>query len=59
MLPFKEMRQEGLYRITWQNGYNGGDFEDGLLNLSKSVSNRQIFVSRWSIFGQRKQLMPI
>ena len=35
------------------NSYNGGDFEDGLLNLSKSVSNRQIFVSRWSILDKK------
>ncbi len=37
MLPFKESQARGLLQDNMANSYNGGDFEDGLLNLSKEV----------------------
>ena len=37
MLPFKESQARGLLQDNMTNSYNGGDFEDGLLNLSKEV----------------------
>ncbi len=36
MLPFKESQARGLLQDNMAS-YNGGDFEDGLLNLSKEV----------------------
>ncbi|MBU5904587.1 CamS family sex pheromone protein, partial [Vibrio cholerae O1] len=36
-LPFKESQARGLLQDNMANSYNGGDFEDGLLNLSKEV----------------------
>ncbi|HCY2936496.1 TPA: CamS family sex pheromone protein [Staphylococcus aureus] len=37
LLPFKESQARGLLQDNMANSYNGGDFEDGLLNLSKEV----------------------
>ncbi|HDZ5851044.1 TPA: CamS family sex pheromone protein [Staphylococcus aureus] len=37
LLPFKESQARGLLQDNMTNSYNGGDFEDGLLNLSKEV----------------------
>ena len=36
ILPFKESKARGVYKITWHS-YNGDDFESGLLTLSKDV----------------------
>ncbi|MBO1198376.1 CamS family sex pheromone protein [Staphylococcus simiae] len=37
LLPFKESQARGLLQDNMANSYNGGDFEDGLLDLSKEV----------------------
>lgn len=37
ILPFKESQARGLIQEEMANGYNGEDFEDGLLNISKEV----------------------
>ncbi|MBI5974749.1 CamS family sex pheromone protein [Staphylococcus canis] len=37
LLPFKESQARGLIQENMANSYNGEDFEDGLLNISKSV----------------------
>ena len=37
ILPFKESQARGLIQENMANGYNGDDFEDGLLELSKTV----------------------
>lgn len=41
------------------NSYNGGDFEDGLLNLSKEVFPTDKYLYQDGQFWTRKQLMPI
>lgn len=37
ILPFKESQARGLLQDNMANSYNGEDFENGLLDLSKSV----------------------
>lgn len=37
ILPFKESQSRGLLQDNMANSYNGEDFEDGLLDLSKQV----------------------
>ncbi|MEB8125471.1 CamS family sex pheromone protein [Staphylococcus succinus] len=37
ILPFKESQARGLLQDNMANSYNGEDFEDGLLELSKEV----------------------
>ncbi|ADC87155.1 CamS family sex pheromone protein [Staphylococcus lugdunensis] len=37
LLPFKESKARGILQDNMTNGYNGEDFERGLLNLSKDV----------------------
>lgn len=37
ILPFKESQARGMLQQTMANGYNGDDFEDGLLEQSKTV----------------------
>ncbi|PWZ97984.1 hypothetical protein DD924_10645, partial [Staphylococcus pseudintermedius] len=37
ILPFKESQARGLIQENMANSYNGEDFEDGLLNISKEV----------------------
>ncbi|UXR69022.1 MULTISPECIES: CamS family sex pheromone protein [unclassified Staphylococcus] len=37
ILPFKESQARGLVQEEMANGYNGEDFEDGLLNISRDV----------------------
>lgn len=37
ILPFKESQARGLIQEEMANGYNGEDFEDGLLNISQEV----------------------
>ncbi|MBC3050014.1 CamS family sex pheromone protein [Staphylococcus capitis] len=37
ILPFKESQARGLLQDNMANGYNGEDFESGLLTLSKEV----------------------
>ena len=37
LLPFKESQARGLLQQNMANGYNGDDFEDGLLEQSKKV----------------------
>ncbi len=37
ILPFKESQARGVLQDNMANSYNGGDFEHGLLNLSKEA----------------------
>ena len=37
ILPFKESQARGLLQDNMANGYNGEDFESGLLELSKEI----------------------
>ncbi|MDU6733684.1 MAG: CamS family sex pheromone protein [Staphylococcus epidermidis] len=37
ILPFKESQSRGLLQDNMANGYNGEDFESGLLELSKEI----------------------
>ena len=37
ILPFKESQARGVLQDNMANSYNGEDFEDGLLELSKEV----------------------
>ncbi|CAD7359294.1 pheromone lipoprotein CamS [Staphylococcus schleiferi] len=37
ILPFKESQARGLIQENMANSYNGEDFEDGLLDISKTV----------------------
>lgn len=37
LLPFKESKARGILQDNMTNGYNGEDFDRGLLNLSKDV----------------------
>lgn len=37
ILPFKESKARGVLQDNMANGYNGEDFERGLLNLSKAI----------------------
>ena len=37
ILPFKESQARGVLQDNMANSYNGEDFENGLLHLSKSV----------------------
>ena len=59
LLPFKESQARGLLQDNMANSYNGGDFEDGLLNLSKEVFPTDKYLYQDGQFWIRKQLMPI